>query len=61
MSVGSLGSRRGSSGVLLSTVGLEVLVNSRANGLGLDLMWCDIWLVGKLLIIPGLLERLLYT
>ena len=43
--------------VLSRAVGLEVLVGPRVNGLGLDVMWCDVPLVGNPLIIPGLLEH----
>ena len=42
-------------------VGLEVLVDSRVDGLGLDVVWCDVPLVGNSLIILGLLEQSLYT
>ena len=47
--------------MLSCAVGLEVLVSSRVNGLGLDVMCCDVPLVGNSLVIPGLLEQSLYT
>ena len=44
---------------MLSTIGLEVLVHSHANGLGLELMWCGVCLVRNLMIPLGLQEQLL--